>query len=117
MDMNKLVKRYILDNAVSHNGKAIARSVLGKILSDCPELRSKVLQLKHEIEVEISWINKMSLKKQKKELEKLGAVEKKPARVEKEGLDELVGAKTGHFVVRFAPNPNGALTLVPDILT
>ncbi len=111
MDMNKLVKRYILDNAVSHKGKAIARSVLGKILSDFPELRSKVLQLKHEIEVEISWINKMSLKKQKKELEKLGAVEKKPARVEKEGLDELVGAKTGHFVVRFAPNPNGALTL------
>ncbi|MCD6558218.1 MAG: glutamate--tRNA ligase [Candidatus Aenigmarchaeota archaeon] len=111
MDVSKVVKRYILDNAISHNGKAIAKSVLGKILADYPELRSMVLQLKHEIEIQIGTINKMPLKKQKKELEKLGIVKKKEKEFRKHDLAELIGARTGHFVVRFAPNPNGALTL------
>ncbi|MFH0832407.1 MAG: glutamate--tRNA ligase [Candidatus Aenigmatarchaeota archaeon] len=107
--MDELVRKYALINAVEHDGKAIAKSILGKLLADYPELRSKVLELNSKIEEEINEINYWSREKQKEELEKLGGYAP-TARIEKKGLPELDLSRE-KFTVRFAPNPDGALHL------
>jgi glutamyl-tRNA synthetase len=109
IDVSRIVKRYSLQNAVDFKGKASPKSVLGKVLADYPDLRRDVLSVKSLVEETIRKINKMSLAEQKRELRKLGRVKhvKKP---ERRGLPDL--PKRGrNFVVRFAPNPNGALHL------
>ena len=106
----ELIRRYSLTNASEHMGKANAKSVLSNILGDNPKLRKNVMEIKSEVEEEVKKINKWSEKKQKKELEKLGKIEKEEKKEKKE-LPEMVGAKRGEFVVRFAPNPNGPLHL------
>jgi len=102
------IKRVLFYNAISHNGKAISKSVLGVILSRHPELRSEVLKVRSEIEKMCEKVNRMKLSKQKEELKKLGGFEEKK-KIEKKGLPELPGAKPGKFVVRMAPNPDGAI--------
>ncbi len=102
------IKRIVLFNAISHDGKALPKSVLGIILGKYPKLRSEVLKVRSEIEKECEKINRMKLSKQKTELEKLGGFEEKKHE-EKKGLSELPGARTGKFVVRMAPNPDGAI--------
>ncbi len=109
-ELDKLVRRFCLNNAVEHNSKANAKSVLSKILGDNPNLRSNVLQIKVLAEECTEKVNKMSPAAQKKELYSLGIIEKKVVQ-ERKGLPEMIRAVKGAFVVRFAPNPNGALHL------
>ncbi|MFH1420787.1 MAG: glutamate--tRNA ligase [Candidatus Aenigmatarchaeota archaeon] len=104
----ELVRRYCLDNAVEHGGKANARSVLSKLLGDHPELRSNVLQLKSAVEDTTEKVNVLSHDTQKKQLSELGTIERRE-KVERKGLPELPRAKKGEFIVRFAPNPDGTL--------
>lgn len=108
MDVPELIRRYILINATEHEGKAVAKSVLGKLLADRPELRNNVMELRYKIESMVNEINAWDMSKQKSELDKTGSYEP-VKRVEKKGLPELEMKKK--FVVRFAPNPDGALHL------
>jgi glutamyl-tRNA synthetase len=110
MDINldELVKKYILINATEHGGRAVEKSVLGKLLADHPELRDNLLEVRSKIEFATADINGWDLKKQKDELEKLGGYEP-VIREEKKGLPELEVERS--FVMRFAPNPDGALHL------
>ncbi len=100
------IKKYALLNAVEHDGTAQAKSVLGKLLAEQPELRENVLQLRSKVEDIVEQVNKMSLAKQKAELGEVPAPEK---RIEKKELPDL--ERREKFVVRFAPNPDGALHL------
>lgn len=105
--LDDLVKKYTLINAIEHEGTAQPKSVLGKLLAENPELRSKVQQLTGEIEAAAREINRLSLSQQKSELDKLGGYTP-VKRVERKGLPDLdLGREK--FVVRFAPNPDGAL--------
>ena len=76
-EIEKIVRKYVLANAVEHNGTAKAGSVLGLVLSEHVELRSKVAEVKEISEKEAEKINKMSIEEQKEELKKLGGFEKK----------------------------------------
>jgi glutamyl-tRNA synthetase len=102
-----LIRKYALVNAIEHEGVAQTKSVLGKIMAEKPELRPNILQVRSIIEAVVRDINKMSIAVQKKELEKLGGYTA-PKRVERKGLPELELGRE-KFVVRFAPNPDGAL--------
>ncbi|MBI2075870.1 MAG: glutamate--tRNA ligase [Candidatus Aenigmarchaeota archaeon] len=109
MEEDKLIRKYVLVNATEHSGVAQEKSVLGKLLADVPELRDKALQLMSQIQKVTEEINRLDINKQKRELERLGGYE--PAvRIERKGLPELDIERKG-FVVRFAPNPDGALHL------
>ena len=105
--MDDLIKKYTLINAVEHEGVAQAKSVVGKLLSEYPDLRGRVQQITGEIEVAVREINRLSLNQQKSELEKLGGYTP-VKRVERKGLPDLELGRE-RFVVRFAPNPDGAL--------
>ncbi len=109
-ELEEIVKKYAILNAVQHRGKAKPQSVLGKIIADNPELRSGIKEVKKEVERIVKEINKMSIDKIKKMAEK-HKVEEKPKAKETEGLKDLPNAEIGNFAVRLAPNPDGALTL------
>jgi len=107
-DLDELVKKYVLINATEHEGKAIEKSVLGKLLADYPELRDNLLEVRSKIDSLTEEINRWNLKKQKDVLERLGGYEP-VIKEEKKGLPELEVERS--FVMRFAPNPDGALHL------
>ncbi len=101
-------RKYALINAVEHDGKAAAGSVLGRLLAENPELRSKAKELQAEISAIAAEVNRLSIGEQRMALEKMGGYEKKVVE-ERKGLPEL--ESSGKVVVRFAPNPDGALHL------
>ncbi|MBI4014742.1 MAG: glutamate--tRNA ligase [Candidatus Aenigmarchaeota archaeon] len=108
-DLHSLVRLYSLANAVEHDGKAVENSVLSKLLGDKPELRAHVQELRSLVEDEVKKVNALSPEKQKQELDDGGYV-KEEKKEEKKELPELDVDRKG-FVVRFAPNPDGALHL------
>lgn len=101
-----IIRKYCLINATEHEGIAQPKSVLGKILGDNPDMRSQVLMLRSQVERAAEEINRMTLQQQKKELDKMGGYVP-VRREEKKGLPDL--DRKDRFVVRFAPNPDGAL--------
>lgn len=104
-----MIRKYTLANAVEHEGIAQAKSILGRLLSEHPEMRTDIHAVRSAVETAIRDVNRLGLAKQKKELENLGGYTAE-RRVEKKGLPELdIGREK--FTVRFAPNPDGALHL------
>ncbi|MBI4018806.1 MAG: glutamate--tRNA ligase [Candidatus Aenigmarchaeota archaeon] len=108
-DINALIRLYSLANAVEHEGQASPKSVLGKLLAERPELRASVQQISSMIDEEVRKINKIALEKQKEELDQMD-YQKEEKKEEKKELPELDIGRNG-LVVRFAPNPDGALHL------
>ncbi|MBU5678492.1 MAG: glutamate--tRNA ligase [Candidatus Aenigmatarchaeota archaeon] len=108
-DILRKIELYTLENAVTHNGKAVSKPVLNKILADHKELLENIKELNEIVERKVEEINKMKLEDQKIKLELLGW-QKKNIEEKEKSLKDI--AKPGErFVVRFAPNPDGALTI------
>ena len=105
MTMQDIIKKHALLNAVEYNGKASPQAVMGKVLSEKPELKSDMATLGKEVSKIVKEINSWTLEKQKKELEKFGKIEKE-RRVEREGLPPLPNAEMGKVVTRLPPEPS-----------
>ena len=58
--MKELIEKYALQNAVRYNGKANSNAILGKVLQEKPELKTRINELKKEIETSVSEINKLN---------------------------------------------------------
>ena len=71
--MDDEIRRYALINAVEHGGNANAKSVLGKILAEKPELRSDVLGIKSKVDVIVEGVNRLGVEEQRKELGEIPA--------------------------------------------
>lgn len=102
------IRKFALDNARKYNGQANVGSVIGKILSEKPELKSELKELSPFIREICAQVSKMSVEKQVKELEETAPellVEKKV--VEKRELKHLPDAEQGKVVLRLAPSPSG----------
>ena len=109
--MDILIFQYVLENAVKYNGKANPGAILGKILQEKPELKSDIDALMKKIQEIVKKVNLMPVEEQNKELSKLGIVKSKKHKEEKRKIPDLKNAKKGKVVMRFAPNPNGPLSL------
>jgi glutamyl-tRNA synthetase len=111
--LKKLAEKYALYNAVKYRSPPRTESVLGKILSEHPELRKDVKHVKEVVEEVVKTLSNQTYEGWKKRLEEIAPEmleyrkEKKP----KKGLKELPNAVKGKVVMRFAPNPNGPPTL------
>ncbi len=108
MDMEKIVRKYALQNAIFFNGKANASSVVGKVMAENPDLRAMAKNVLELTARAVEEINRMNIRDQRKELEKISPelLEKKQVTGRNE-LPELKDAKTGKVVLRFSPHPNG----------
>ncbi|MFP4005158.1 MAG: glutamate--tRNA ligase [Candidatus Hadarchaeia archaeon] len=109
-NMDDLIWKWTLANAIEHEGSAEVGAVIGKVMAEKPELKSEVQVIKSKIEEIVSEVNDMSTEKQKIKLEEIGAPEREKKK--EEGLKELPESERYSTVVtRFAPNPNGPLHL------
>ena len=107
--LKKEIRKVALQNAYEHGGKTQGKIVLGKILGTKPELRTKVNEIKEDIEEIVISVNQSPLEEIGKEIEKEFPEILKPKEKieERDGLPELKNAETGKVVTRFPPEPNG----------
>ena len=106
--MRDVILKHALSNAVEFNGKANAGSVIGRVVSEKPELKADMKTLGKTVSEVVKEVNSWDLKKQKTELKKFGKIEK-PKKEERVGLPPLPDAKPRKVVMRLAPFPSGPL--------
>ncbi len=104
-----LASKLALKNAAQHDGKASIKAVLGSLLGTLPEARKDIPQTMKIIEQTVSDINKMPKTEQQKQISTLKISTLKPKK-EKQLMKDLEGVEKT-VTMRFAPNPNGPLSL------
>ena len=112
-ELRESIRKSALLNAVKHDGKAQTGAVIGKILGERPDLRSKVKEISALVNEIMQEVNKLSISEQKRLVE-----EKWPEALVKEKVEEekrlppLPNAdKYAQVVTRFSPNPDCVLHL------
>ncbi len=111
-DLKDLIRKAALLNAVSHDGKAQAGAMVGKILGEKQELRTRVKELSSVINIVVNEVNSLSLAEQKAIVEKNWPETQKKEKPEEKHLPPLPNAdKYKKIVTRFSPNPDCVLHL------
>lgn len=112
-ELVETIRRIALLNAVSHGGKAKESPVLGRLLSEKPDLKERVRELSALIAKIVEEVNGISLNEQKNIIS-----EKWPQDLLKEKREEIRELpplpnveKYKQVVTRFAPNPDCVLHL------
>ena len=116
MDIENIVRKYALQNSLEYNGEGKSGSVLGRIMSERKDLRKLAKILKNYVEEEVERANSLAKENGTEYIRELLTKENPDAlirkkQVRREGLPELKNAEKGKVVLRFAPNPNGPLTI------
>jgi len=113
VQLGEFVRKLALLNAVRHYGKAQTGSVVGKLLGEKPELRSKAKEIARLVGEVVQEVNSLSLSEQKGIVEERWpeALVKKKVEEEKRlpplpNVDEYA-----EVVTRFSPNPDCVLHL------
>ncbi len=106
----ELARKYALQNALLHGGRADTVAVLGKILAEDASLRPRARELRSEVEVAVARVNALDLETQRAELAAI-APELLARKVELQAaeLPPLPNARDGQVIVRLAPYPSGPL--------
>jgi len=111
--LRELIQKAALLNALQHGGKAQAGAIIGKIIGEKQELKTKAKELSSLINKVVNEVNSLSVEEQKRRVE-----EKWPEALKKENLEEekrlppLPNAdKYAQIVTRFSPNPDCVLHL------
>ena len=108
-DLEEIVYKHALLNAAKHKGSANPGAVMGSIMANEPELRSKAKEIGPMSGKIVAKVNALSPEEQASEMERLGVeVEDKKPKAKETGLQELPGTHE-NIVLRFAPNPSGPL--------
>ena len=111
-DLEKIIYKYALLNAVKHKGSANPGAVMGAIMSNEPDLRSEAKKIGPISGKIVAQVNGMSLDVQESEIAKLGIDigedNGSKGKGNEQSLADLPGSHEG-VVMRFAPNPSGPL--------
>ncbi|MEM3695101.1 MAG: glutamate--tRNA ligase [Candidatus Bathyarchaeia archaeon] len=111
--LRESIRKIALLNAIKHDGKAQAGPVIGKILGEKPELKTKVKELSALVNEVVQEVNSLPLTEQQRIVE-----ERWPEALIKEKVEEEKHLpplpnveKYAQVVTRFSPNPDCVLHL------
>jgi glutamyl-tRNA synthetase len=112
-ELEELIRKFALLNAIKHDGKAQTGSVIGKVLAEKPELRTKVKEITALVNKIVDEVNNIPLNEQKRLVE-----ENWPQLLVREKIEEEKKLpplpnvnKYPKVVTRFSPNPDCVLHL------
>ena len=115
-EIENIVRKYALQNAVEYNGAGQSGSVLGRILGERSDLRGRARELKQLVDIEVENANYLAKNEGIEAVR--GILENtnpealnRQKQIKRTGLKDLSNAVSGKVILRFAPNPNGPLTL------
>lgn len=107
-DLEEIVYKHALLNAAKHKGSANPGAVIGSIMSQEPDLRSRAKEIGPIAGKIVAQVNKLSEDEQASQMAKYHVEVKENKQKKEEGLQELPGSHD-NVVMRFAPNPSGPL--------
>ncbi len=107
IDRSSMLKHALI-NAVQYKGKTKANAVIGKILGENPELKSRLKDVSLLVKEVVDEVNTMSLHEQKDKMMELGIEMEKKGGEDDYGLPELPNVGKD-VVMRMAPYPSGPL--------
>jgi len=113
-ELRELIRKVALLNAVQHGGKAQAGPIVGKLLGEVPDLRSKAKELTALVNNILSEVNGLSFEEQKDTVEQKWPETQKKEKseeAEKKLLPLPNASKYPQIVTRFSPNPDCVLHL------
>ncbi|BCS91829.1 glutamate--tRNA ligase [Metallosphaera javensis (ex Sakai et al. 2022)] len=110
MELEEIVYKYALWNAVRHNGQAQVGPVVSKVFAEKPELKANAKEVVKLAEKVVAKVNSMTLEQQTAEIQRYPDLLEERKKEEKKTLSPLPNVK-GTVVTRFAPNPDGPLHL------
>ncbi|MFX0169021.1 MAG: glutamate--tRNA ligase [Candidatus Hodarchaeota archaeon] len=106
--VKQLIRKYSLANAVKFEGKANSRAVIGKLLAERVELRTKAQQIIELVNEIVEEVNQMSQDDQLMELRQIAPQLLESVKEHRvKDLPELIGAEKGKVVTRLPPEPSG----------
>ena len=111
-----LLRKYALQNALEYDGQGQFGSVMGRVMGENADLRSRAKELTGFIAAQVKVANDLAAEKGLDHIRELLASEspdalEKKVKERREGLPPLPNAEDRKVVLRFAPNPNGPLSL------
>jgi len=112
--LRELVLKAALLNALQHGGKAQAGALVGRIIAERQELKTRAKELSGLIIKVVNEVNSLSVEEQKRRVEEKWpeALKKEKAEEEEKRLPPLPNAdKYKQVVTRFSPNPDCVLHL------
>jgi glutamyl-tRNA synthetase len=112
--LRELIRKAALLNALQHSGKAQAGAIIGRIIGEKKELKTKAKELSGLISKIVNEVNSLSVEEQKQIVEEKWpeALKKEKAEEEEKQLSPLPNAdKYEQVVTRFSPNPDCVLHL------
>ncbi|MCX8192937.1 MAG: glutamate--tRNA ligase [Nitrososphaeria archaeon] len=108
MELEKIILKWALKNAVDHGGKALQNAVIAKVLREEPSLKQKIKEIIPLLEDVVSKVNSMSLDEQIRLLEEVSPdLLEQEKKVEEKKLPPLPNAVRGRVVTRLPPEPSG----------
>lgn len=114
-DLDKLIDKMVLQNAIAHDGKPFVKAIIGGILGSSPEFRPQAKKIKELVEKKCSEIAAMSMDQitelTARDFPELLEVDqqKKKSKEETKKLPDLPNAVNGKVKLRLPPEPSGYL--------
>lgn len=108
--LEEIVYKHALLNAAKHKGSANPGAVIGSIMAQEEELRSRAKEIGPIAGKIVAQVNNLSVEEQEAEMAKYDVEVKERKQKKETGLQELPGSHE-NVVMRFAPNPSGPLHL------
>jgi glutamyl-tRNA synthetase len=112
LELAELIRKNALLNAMQHGGSAQAGAIIGKIIGERQELKTRVKELSGLISKIVNEVNSLSIEEQRETVEKKWPEALKKEKAEEKRLPPLPNAdKYAQVVTRFSPNPDCVLHL------
>ncbi|MFH1668923.1 MAG: glutamate--tRNA ligase [Candidatus Woesearchaeota archaeon] len=106
MEIDNIIRKLALKNAIDYKGTANPKSLIGKVMGAHPEWREKRGELTNKIEIIVSEVNKLSVDEQRAELEKDAPEMLEKKKKEDRDMFSFMGITQGDKIITaFPPGP------------